>query len=110
MKKRALIGIMTICTGCTPSVIELECKGVSEKFLPRISLTIDTQTQSLAQCTIGVNGKCKSFNLDSKAGDYLFFSRDEEEVVINVEKGTYQNNGRYTRSKYECVQSKRARG
>lgn len=108
MKRRVLIGKMTICTGCTPSVIELDSKGVSEKFLPRTSLTIDTQTQSLAQCAIGGNGKCKSFNLDSKAGDYLFFSR-EEEVVINVEKSTYQNNGRYTRSRYECVQSKRAR-
>lgn len=107
MRIYALLMVVPLVAGCSPTVIEFVCEDAADVGYANRSLIIDYQNESLAHCTLFERGKCKDLNLTNKAGPMLFFSDDELRVTLNIKTGELQEmeSTDYSPSKFNCEQS-----
>jgi hypothetical protein len=111
MRIYALLVVLPVVAGCSPSVIEFVCEDAVDVGYPNRSLIVDYQNESLAHCTLFSRGACKDLNLTNKAGPILFFSGDELRINLNIETGELEEmeSTRKLPRKFQCEQSASSR-
>ena len=107
MKIYALLMVVPLIAGCSPTVIEFVCEDAADVGYANRSLIVDYQNKSLAHCTLFERGACKDLSLTNKAGPMLFFSGDELRVTLNIETGELQEmqSTQNWPTKFQCEQS-----
>ena len=107
MKIYALLMVVPIVAGCSPTVIEFVCEDAADVGYANRSLIVDYQNKSLAHCTLFSRGACKDLDLTNKAGPILFFSGDELRINLNLETGELEEMEptRKLPRKFQCEQS-----